>query len=119
MEEILKEILKAGGIFISGGVAVALINGAVKIYTARNQRTEVSQKAPVRIEQPMEVKAAPPPYNKDLCEERHNIIKDQIEKLFLGYNEVKTLSAKVASLDETVDRMDGKLDIIIKNMGAK
>lgn len=106
-----------GGISLTGltigGAALTTIGGLIGAWIkARYART-------TQIPQPLDVRQSPEVYNPTLCSERHRKLDDQISCLFAGINASKTLGGKVESLETQVHSMDGKLDVIIKQLAKR
>ena len=56
-----------------------------------------------------------------VCEERHRVLKDQIDTIFSRLNRLEANNsehtAQLRSIEKRVESMDGKLDRIISKMG--
>jgi len=96
-------------LMLSGATLASVLGLLAKVWLANR---------PQKIQQPLEVRAADGATPRAQCDERHEMIGDQLENLYGRVKAVEIkLSADSARLDAMGDQlkcMDGKLDTLLR-----
>ena len=106
----IADVLANGGLVISGAALARIADIAMKAWSTRNQRTEISPN-------PLKVQGVEAPTTSRLCDERHKDLADKNVNLFARVGSVEqrlsTVEATVLSTKENLSYMDRKLDRIL------
>lgn len=95
-------LLQSGGLFVSGAALTIIVNALVKVWTARNQKTEIAP-------QPLDVKLKETFASKDDNDVDHKEIFNRISALEMGHSRLR---GEVDMIKPQLDRIEGKLDMI-------
>lgn len=97
---------------LNGATLLSVLGLGVKVYLAGRAQ---------KIEQPIEVRHAPGSTARDMCDERHRLLNEQVVCLFARTEQQGTQQAALAATQDAVEKqlasMDSKLDKLIARKG--